>query len=122
VTSEAAAILRDPDSVVVNGERAPRLVWRAGTRHRLRVINITPDDIFNVSLQTADSPVTWTPRTKDGAPLPAAECVPGPARQTIAVGETYEFEYQAPEGRRNLWFEVRSTGGKWQAQGLVVIK
>ena len=122
VTSEAAAILRDPDSVVVNGERAPRLVWRAGTRHRLRLINIAPDDIFTVSLQTADSVVTWTPRRKDGAPLPAAECVSGPARQTIAVGETYDFEYQAPEGRRNLWLEVRSTGGKWQAQGLVVIK
>ncbi len=122
VTSEAAAILRDPNSVVVNGERAPRLVWRAGTRHRLRLINIAPDDIFTVSLQTADSVVTWTPRRKDGAPLPAAECVSGPARQTIAVGETYDFEYQAPEGRRNLWLEVRSTGGKWQAQGLVVIK
>ena len=38
----------------------------------------------------------WTPVAKDGAPLPAAESVAVPARQTIAVGETYEFEYQAP--------------------------
>ena len=123
VTSEAAAILRDPDSVVVNGERAPRLVWRAGKRHRLRLMNITPDDIFTGLAPDARlGRDVDAARRKDGAPLPAAECVSGPARQTIAVGETYEFEDQAPEGRRNLWLEVRSTGGKWQAQGLVVIR
>ena len=59
---------------------------------------------------------------KDGAPVPAAEAVTGPAAQTIAVGETYEFDFQAPEGRRGAWLEVRTTGGKWQAQGRVVIK
>ena len=51
-----------------------------------------------------------------------AEAVPGPARQTIAVGETYEFEYQAPAGRKAEWIEVRTTGGKWQVQGSVVIR
>jgi FtsP/CotA-like multicopper oxidase with cupredoxin domain len=120
--TETKSILQDPESVVINGERTPRFVWKAGGRHRLRVINITPDDIFSVSLQTADGPVTWKPLTKDGAAVPAAESIPGPARQTIAVGETYDFEYQAPEGRRTAWLEVRTTGGKWQAQGRVLIK
>jgi hypothetical protein len=40
----------------------------------------------------------------------------------IAVGETYDFEYQAPEGRKTAWLEVRTPGGKWQAQGQVIIK
>jgi hypothetical protein len=40
----------------------------------------------------------------------------------IAVGETYDFEYEAPPGRGGLWLEVRTTGGKWQAQGRVVLK
>ena len=85
--------------MVINGERAPRLVWKAGARHRVRLINITPDDIFSVSLQSADAPLMWTPVAKDGAPVPAADAVAGRgARQTIAVGETYEFEYQAPGG------------------------
>ena len=44
------------------------------------------------------------------------------ARQTIAVGETYDFAYQRPDGRKTAWLEVRTTGGKWQAQGHVVIK
>ncbi len=95
VTSAAESILGDPASVVLNGERAPRFVWKAGTPHRIRLVNITPDDIFTVSIQTAEGPAAWTPLTKDGAVVPPAESVPGPARQTIAVGETYDFEYHA---------------------------
>jgi FtsP/CotA-like multicopper oxidase with cupredoxin domain len=122
LASAERSVLGDPASVVMNGERAPRFVWKAGTRHRVRLINITPDDIFNVTLQTADGPAQWTPVAKDGAPLPAAEIVAGPARQTIAVGETYEFDYEAAPGRKNAWLEVRSTGGRWQVQGLVILK
>jgi len=48
--------------------------------------------------------------------------VQGSAVQVIAVGETYDFEYVAPPGRHSLWLEERSTGGKWQAQGQVIIK
>ena len=44
------------------------------------------------------------------------------ARQTIAVGETYEFEYQALPGRKTAWLQVRTPGGKWQAQGHVIIR
>ena len=28
---------------------------------------------------------------------------------TIAVGETYDFEYEAPAGRDMLWLDVRTT-------------
>ena len=115
-------MLQDPESVVLNGERTPHFVWKAGERHRLRVINITPDDIFTVSLHGADGPVTWKPSVKDGATLPAAESKAAPARQTIAVGETYDFEFLTPEGRRSLWFEVRTTAEKWQVQGSVIVR
>ncbi len=38
-----------PDSpVVLNNQRALESVWKAGTRHRVRLINITPDDIVSV--------------------------------------------------------------------------
>jgi hypothetical protein len=30
-----------------------------------------------------------------------------PATQTIAVGETFDFEYEAPPGRQSLWMDVR---------------
>ena len=55
--------------------------------------------------------MAWTPVTKDGAPLPAGARTLQPARQTIAVGETYDFELDVAPGRHNLWIEVRSTAG-----------
>ena len=64
----------------------------------------------------------WKPLTKDGARVPAADSVVGPARQTIAVGETYDFEFQAPEFRKSLWLEVKTPAGKWQAQAHVLVK
>lgn len=118
--TEAAGILSDPTSVVLNGVRDPRWVWAAGKRHRVRLINITPDDIFAVSLRAADRPVKWRPLTKDGAPVSSMAEVP--ANQRIAVGETYDFEYEAPSGRRTLWLDVRSTSGRWQTQGSVIVR
>jgi FtsP/CotA-like multicopper oxidase with cupredoxin domain len=113
----------DPDApVVINGLTDAAFVWKAGVRHRVRVINITPDDVFTVSLETADGPVTWSPLTKDGAPVPSSACAPKAAKQTIAVGETYDFAYDAPAGRQQLWASVRNVGGKWQVQARVVVK
>jgi len=118
----APDVLIPATPVVVNGATAPRFVWKAGVRHRVRLINITPGDIFSVSLQTAQGPSMWMPVTKDGAPLPAAARVAVPARQTIAVGETYDFEVDVPARVGQFWLEVRTTSGKWQAQGQVVLR
>jgi FtsP/CotA-like multicopper oxidase with cupredoxin domain len=107
---------------VLNGELAPAFSWKAGVRHRIRFVNITPDDVFVVSLAAGESPVTWRPVTKDGARLPPDRGEPVPAKQIIAVGETYDFVYEAPPGRRNLWMDVRSPGGKWMVQGRVSLK
>ena len=115
-------VLISATPVVLNGDHAPRFHWKAGERHRVRLINITPNDIFTVSIQTSQGPVGWTPVTKDGAPLPPGARTRQPARQTIAVGETYDFELDLAPGRHNLWIEVRGTDGKWQAQGQVIVK
>ncbi len=44
------------------------------------------------------------------------------SRQTIAVGETYDFEVQSPAGRKTLWVEVRTVAGQWQLQSQVIVK
>ena len=108
--------------LVINGEPAPRSTWKAGQRHRVRLINITPDDILTVAVESARGVTSWTPLTKDGAPLPAALRAAVPARQTIAVGETYDFELDVPPGPQNLWIDVRTTAGKWLAQGHVIVR
>lgn len=118
--TEADGVVSDPSSVVLNGARDPRWVWAAGTRHRVRLINITPDDIVSVSLRGGEAPVQWRPLTKDGAPVSSATAEP--ATQRIAVGETYDFEYETPARRGALWFDVRTTSGKWQAQGSVIVR
>ena len=120
--TEAAGILEEAASAVVNGERTPRWVWGSGMRHRIRVINITPDDVLQVSLVARDAVASWVPLTKDGAPLPVAERQSIPAQLRIAVGETYDFVYDAPPGRATLWLEVRSVSGKWQAQGRITVR
>jgi FtsP/CotA-like multicopper oxidase with cupredoxin domain len=119
--SEASGILQEASSVVVNGLRMPRWTWRAGARHRVRLINITPDDVLEVTL-VRDTPMTWHPLAKDGAPVPSTERQPRPARARIAVGETYDFEVDAPAARGAFWVEVRTTNGRWQAQGQVLVR
>jgi FtsP/CotA-like multicopper oxidase with cupredoxin domain len=112
-----------PDSpVVLNNDRELKVVWKAGSRHRLRLINITPDDIVSVALTSGDTPVKWRPLTKDGASVPTDQGVPVLARQVIGVGETYDFEFETPRGRQNLWLEVRTTGGRWHTQGRVIVR
>ncbi len=122
ITSGALAIPDGATPAVLNGQRAPRFVWAAGQRHRLRIVNITPDDLFDVSLHTAGGAAQWTPLAKDGAALPDEACAPVPARQTIAVGETYDYELDVPPGRRNYWLEVRTPAGRWQLQAHVIAK
>jgi FtsP/CotA-like multicopper oxidase with cupredoxin domain len=119
----APNVLIPATPLVINGERSPVFAWQAGVRHRIRLINITPDSIVSVALQSGQgTPLTWTPATKDGAPVPAGARTPIAARQTIAPGETYDFDVDAPPGRRTWWLEVRSPAGKWEAQGQVVVK
>ncbi len=106
----------------INGARDPMLAWKAGARHRLRFINITADDVFVVSMGTTDGPGTWRMLTKDGAPVPVTQRASRRAAQTIAVGETYDMEYDAPPGRSGTWLEIRSPAGKWHAQARINIK
>lgn len=108
--------------VVINGETASRSVWAAGRRHRVRLINITPDDILVVAMESAQGVTRWQPLTKDGAPLPAQLRAEVAAQQTIAVGETYDFEVDLPPAPQNLWINVRSTAGRWLAQAHVIAK
>jgi hypothetical protein len=107
---------------VLNGELEPTVILKAGVRHRLRFVNITPNDIFVVSLATASDPVQWCPVTKDGAPVSVGAAASRAATQKIAVGETYDFEFDAPPGRQSLWLNVRTPAGKWQVQGRVLVK
>jgi FtsP/CotA-like multicopper oxidase with cupredoxin domain len=108
--------------VVINGDPSPQIVWSSGRRHRIRIINITPNDTVVAALRTVASPVPWRLLAKDGADVPSSASADTPASQTIGVGETYDFEVDVKPGRQMLWLEFKSPGGKWLAQGGIVLK
>jgi Putative multicopper oxidases len=83
--------------LLVNGHPQPDPVeLHTSTRYRLRLINIT-DNIgdLDVRLMIKGAPVQWKVIAKDGADLPPAQLRQSAADMNIAVGETYDVEYEA---------------------------
>ena len=88
----------DNTAIMLNGETDPGPIeLKQAVKYRFRLINITPHDpLLTVSLLSGSSPVVWRAVAKDGADLPASQSTVRPARQTVSVGETYDFEFQSP--------------------------
>jgi FtsP/CotA-like multicopper oxidase with cupredoxin domain len=83
-----------PDApALLNGALTPApMEWSAGTTHRLRFIDINPNDPVEVTLLRDSTVQEWRLFAKDGAEVAAAQAGPRPARLTMGPGETYDFE------------------------------
>jgi hypothetical protein len=108
--------------VVLNGSKQPRVAWQAGRKHRIRLANITRHDNVSIALRSRNDLVTWRPLTKDGVAVPSSQSAPRKAEQLIGVGETYDFEYEAPASREDLWIELRGTDGRFYMQAKAIVK
>ena len=103
-----------PDSlgaVLFNGERTPTLALKAGQTYRLRFVHIMvgrPN--MYVTLVDGEQPVEWQIVAKDGADLPAHQVRTGPARQSMANGETHDFLF-TPAKAGELKLEARAANG-----------
>jgi FtsP/CotA-like multicopper oxidase with cupredoxin domain len=104
-----------------NGEANYELELKAGPAYRLRIINITASNPgFNVTLTSPQKPVTWKPLAEDGAPLPAMHQQSRQAdRQTVSVGEAFDFEWQPDAGL--YWVEIRRGSGEWMVQARIIV-
>jgi len=113
----------EEEPLVLNGRRTPLpLVLRAGVANRLRLVNITANNVgLVVRLTDQGETARWTPRARDGAVLPRTAQVPGEARVPLTVGGTVDVEI-APSGPRKLWLEVRRSSGKWELQAPVEVR
>jgi len=82
--------------LLLNGGAQPEPIeLRGGTKYRFRFINImAANPPLVVLLVSGNAPLSWRAIAKDGADLPSAQATTRPARQVIAVGETYDFEFQ----------------------------
>jgi manganese oxidase len=118
-------ILRDGERepFALNGSTTPApIVMRAGVPNRLRLINITANNvILTASLFNRYDQTTWKPVAKDGATLPPQQTTVRPARQLVSVGETYDFEIQPARGQP-LWLEVRRGTGEWVLQAPIRVR
>ena len=114
-------VVGDSTRVTLNGRREPPLLTlRAGTRYRLRFINILSAPAVRVELSADSLPLSWRLIAKDGADLEAAMNGAVPAKTPwIGVGETYDFEW-TPAGPINAVMEVQVEGRKLR-QGLRVL-
>ena len=91
----------------LNGSQTPEIEsFKAGQTYRLRIINIMPENPpVDITLSASGTPVTWRPLAKDGADLPEGQRWIRPAKVTITVGETYDFEFR-PETAGELTVEA----------------
>jgi manganese oxidase len=101
----------------LNGSRSPKIAsFKAGQKYRLRIINIVPENPpVDVGLKIAGIAANWRHIAKDGADLPAGQREMCPARVTIGVGETYDFEF-SPERAAELALEVIRPANRFPAQ------
>jgi FtsP/CotA-like multicopper oxidase with cupredoxin domain len=100
------------DSVLINGTTSPApLELRAGTRYRLRLIDIhTYRPSMIMTLKDAAGTVSWRPLAKDGADLPAQRALERPATVQMGNGETYDFAF-TPRASGDLRFDITSAVG-----------
>jgi manganese oxidase len=83
---------RKDGELQLNGSAKPiPQQWEPGVQHRLRFVNISPNNPVNVSLTQNDAPLSWSSFAKDGAALPPQQVANQPAVLVIAPGETYDF-------------------------------
>jgi manganese oxidase len=82
--------------LLMNGNPQPNMInLQAGTRYRLRFINICLEESdLRVRLMVDDVPVKWKILAKDGMNLPPAQVLVSTAEMGITVGETYDVEFQ----------------------------
>ncbi len=94
--------------LTLNGAEKPAdITMQRGATYRIRVINIAPELMADLSLAAGDRPTTWRAVAKDGADLPMRMKVASEASLHITSGETYDFEY-VPEISGELQLKVKN--------------
>jgi FtsP/CotA-like multicopper oxidase with cupredoxin domain len=93
----------DPPHRLVNGDSVPAPIELvAGVPHRFRFINIGVAAAAPFSILRDSTLVRWQRVAKDGADLPRNQATMVPARQPVAVGETYDFIFVPEPGEYRL--------------------
>ena len=112
----------DDCPILLNGVAKPGpMKFKAGTKYRLRLVNITAiDPLLRVSVEYNDKPVSWKAIAKDGASLPLQQRTILPAIQVITIGETRDFEW-IPRQAGDYIFRIKENETEFVKMTLKVI-
>lgn len=101
---------------ILNGTTThARRVLTSGTDYRFRLMNVTMGGpLLQFALVRDGAPVRWTPLAKDGFDLPGFQRQPVPARQTVSIGETFDYRVNLVPGEYAL--ELRLGNGNLEAR------
>jgi FtsP/CotA-like multicopper oxidase with cupredoxin domain len=96
--------------ILLNGALEPdSLRWKTGQVYRLRLIDITNSNDGIFSLHGPNGLLQWHALAKDGADLPPSQATMKDAEQSLATGETYDFEY-TPREPGKIQLELANRG------------
>jgi FtsP/CotA-like multicopper oxidase with cupredoxin domain len=106
------------DQVLLNGRLTGPTSMKRGVPNRLRIINITANnDALTMFVINNLEVARWTLAAKDGAEREGSQRETMPARQTVGVGEIYDFLYTPGDGSQ--WIEVRRGSGAFLIQSRI---
>ncbi|MGH7471282.1 MAG: hypothetical protein ACRENP_25310, partial [Longimicrobiales bacterium] len=102
----------DQTKVFLNGTTAPdSLQLRAGTRYRIRIINIhTYRPSMRFELRQGTELLRWRALAKDAADLPPERATVRPATQQLGNGETFDYEF-VPAAAGDIQLNVLTGAG-----------
>lgn len=93
--------------IVANNGADPALTLDVGKSHRIRIINITAEDLVSMEIRDDDGPIDWRILAFDGADAPIALQAQQPAQLVMGPGETVDVEIR-PRSAGPLRILVRS--------------
>ncbi|HEX6558034.1 MAG TPA: multicopper oxidase domain-containing protein, partial [Longimicrobiales bacterium] len=85
------------NDLLIDGQFAPTMHFKAGASYRIRLINITlarPSVL--VSLTDGKKLLEWNVVAQDGADLPSYQAGMRPASIQITIGQTFDMLFKAP--------------------------
>jgi len=100
------------EDVLINGEPAPTLHFRAGETYRIRIVQIMlarPSILFRFK-DGQDKLVEWQVVARDGADLPANQALVQPAQLQTTTGQTWDVLF-TPKTSGDYKLEVTTGAG-----------
>lgn len=88
--------------IVANNGADPALALEAGRTHRIRIINITADDLVELEIHDKDGRIPWRILALDGADVPAAHGGEHPALLVTGPGQTADVAIRPEPGDLRL--------------------